>query len=396
MHVKQILGGRPTQPIPGTVMAIIDNLEFDATACWDPKILFVAGNIYAIAYQDLADNLVIVTVDITPDGLIGTAVIDTAIVAAIQTQDVDFIHISANVYAVVYCGAGRDGYISTITINADGTIGAVIDTQAYFVSGVSYIQYPRIIHVSGDIYAIIHRGSGIVDPPPRGAVISTVDIDVDGNIVPGAIDSLSIDTAAGGALDPTIIHISGNVYAAVYTDGSIDGWVRTFDIDALGNIGAMVISSLEFAPVRGNTPEIIHVVGTTYAIAFRGPDSDGWLITVDIDNAGNINPVIVDSFEFDYTYGSSPTIVNISGDLFAIFYYSNTRGLIATVTIDAAGTIAGVRWRAGSGINDTSFRFNATYGGRNDVIAITTNIYAIAYKGPASGQSGQITTVKVS
>ncbi|MBW2602189.1 MAG: hypothetical protein JRD47_09775, partial [Deltaproteobacteria bacterium] len=44
-----------------------------------------------------------------------------------------------------------------------------------------------------------------------------------------------------------------------------------------------VIDTLEFDTSSGYEPDIIHVDGNVYAIAYRGPSDDGYLKTVEIN-----------------------------------------------------------------------------------------------------------------
>ncbi|GAJ10728.1 unnamed protein product [marine sediment metagenome] len=126
------------------------------------------------------------------------------------------------------------------------------------------------------------------------------------------IDTLEFDPAHGN--HPEIIHISGDVYAIAYckTNAPRPGYLKTVSIDSGGVIGT-VIDTLEFDAGGGVNPSIIHISGDIYAIAYSGPDSDGWLATVEISSAGAIADTIIDSHEFDTSLGGSPHIIHISG-----------------------------------------------------------------------------------
>ncbi|GAJ16267.1 unnamed protein product, partial [marine sediment metagenome] len=131
------------------------------------------------------------------------------------------------------------------------------------------------------------------------------------------IDSLEFDPVAGYYSD--IIHVAGNIYAIAYTDSDDHGWLKTVSIAGNGSIGA-VIDSLEFDPVWGYLPVIIHIAGNVYAIAYEGgPGYNGWLKTVSIAGNGSIGAVI-DSLEFDPAVGSYPDIIHIAGGVYAIAY----------------------------------------------------------------------------
>ncbi|GAH66468.1 unnamed protein product, partial [marine sediment metagenome] len=75
------------------------------------------------------------------------------------------------------------------------------------------------------------------------------------------------DTLDLGAIlfqDNNIIHISGNIYAVAYQNGSI----LTITINDAGGIGS-VIDTLAFDAV-GSQLRTIHISGDIYAIVYRG------------------------------------------------------------------------------------------------------------------------------
>ena len=96
----------------------------------------------------------------------------------------NIIHISGNVYAIAHAGLGFDGMIQTIEIFPNGLITRpYLDSYEYnTVKG----DFPRIIHISGNIYAIAHQGEG---GGQADGQIRTVEILPDGTIIPTVIDS---------------------------------------------------------------------------------------------------------------------------------------------------------------------------------------------------------------
>ena len=160
----------------------------------------------------------------------------------------------------------------------------------------------------------------------------------DGQITEAIIDSVEFDNAKGKT--PNIIHISGNVYAIAYAGDGDDGWLITGTITAAGQITDTLIDSLEFDPVKGNTPNIIPISGNVYAIAYAGDLDDGFLITVTIATDGQITDTVIDTLEFDTSQGKTPNIIPISGDVYAIAYAGNAdAGSLKTVTIATDGQI---------------------------------------------------------
>ncbi|MFC1916188.1 hypothetical protein ACFLW4_05805, partial [Chloroflexota bacterium] len=148
-----------------------------------------------------------------------------------------------------------------------------------------------------EVYAIPYAGNG--DP----GYLKTVEISSSGNITDTVIDTLNFDTVRGKT--PDIIHISRDVYAIAYTGGPADGdlgQLKTVEVDSdgtdSGNITDTVIDTLEFDAGRGKVPDIIHISGNVYAIAYQGGPSAtdlGQLKTVEITSSGNITDTAIDS-----------------------------------------------------------------------------------------------------
>lgn len=340
------------------------------------------------------------------------AVIDSLEFDPADCQFPKIIHISGNVYAVAHQGTSAQGWIRTMSIDLDGDIGAsVIDSFQYSSTNG---EFPDICHVFGDVYAIVYTRN-----------VSTITIDSDGNIGASLIDTLqldwpnftcgnikhiygdiyaiayagtsvvgiikTVDIANNGTIDnsivdtftfdagrgnyPVLIHIHGNVYAIVYTGPDNDGWLCTLSIDNFGNISASVIDSLEFDAGEGNRPDICHVSGDVYVISYTNAGYDGKLITVDISASGVIDNSIIDTFTLPGTWGMHTKIINPSGDLFAIAYCDvGNDGWVSSITISAAGDIAA------SCID--SLEFDAVQGAMPDILHLSGDIYASPFRGP--------------
>lgn len=311
----------------GNIGTIIDTLDFDTTTVVYCHLVHISGNAYAVAYQSLpTGDGFLKTVNIDSNGNIGT-VIATLEFDTTSCNYPFLIHISGNVYAIAYQGPGNDGFLKTMTIDSDGNIGSVIDTLD-FETDTCY--YPHLVHISGAIYAIAYKGPG------GDGFLKTMSIDSEGNIG-SVIDTLEFDTSLCDY--PFLIHISGNVYAIAYRGPGADGFLKTMSIANSGDIGA-VIDSLEFDTDYCSEPHLIHILKDAYAIAYRGSDGDGWLKTVRIATNGDIGAVI-DTLEFDTDYCHDPSLIHVSGlgpvrgDIYAIAYQGpDTDGWLATMDIE--------------------------------------------------------------
>lgn len=287
----------------------------------------------------------------SPMGVVDTLQFDTGF-----NFTLDFIHISGDVYAVVYAGPDNDGWLKTVTIDSDGNIGDTITDFLEF--DTDYCYSPTIIHISGNVYAIAYCGPGY------DGWLKTVTIEANGNIG-SIIDDFEFDGLRGST--PCIYYITGTTYAIAYSGDNNHGWLKILTITTGGLIGA-VLASKDFDSVYCREPNIIHVSGNYYAIAYRGPDSDGFLITVLITGAGIGS--IIDTWEFDETYGWGPRLIHIAGEVFAFTYTgADFDGWLRTVTITSAGFISEI----------ASLEFAPDSGWHTDIIHVSGNLYAIVY-----------------
>ena len=105
-----------------------------------------------------------------------------------------------------------------------------------------------------------------------------------------------------------------------YAGAGDDGFLKTVEISSSGEIMDEELDSLEYDPVKGKTPDIIHISGDVYAIAYAADGDDGWLVTVTIATNGQITNPVIDTLEFDTSNGEEPILLPISGDVYAIAY----------------------------------------------------------------------------
>ena len=229
---------------------------------------------------------------------------------------------------IVYTDNSNDGWVQTIKLNSDGGIAGILDTLEF---DPQFCNNPNLIHVSGSIYAICYRGQG------SDGTIKTVEIATDGSINDTIQDNLVFDS--DDCKEPDIIHISGNVYAISYTGDDEDGFLKTVEILPDGDVTA-VIDTLEFDEFEGKLSNICHITGDIYSILYEGEDSDGFLKTVEIAANGDITDPVIDTLEFDSNVGKDPDMVHVSGDFYAIAYEGQGQdGYLKTVEIDVTGDI---------------------------------------------------------
>ncbi|MCK5031335.1 MAG: hypothetical protein KAR64_07705, partial [Thermoplasmatales archaeon] len=314
----------------GDIKSVIDTSGFGIIDAYEPDMVHVFGGIYVIACRDNENDGYLITIEIDNNGLTEKGYIDMLEFAPSDCYEPCIMHISGDVYAVVYRGPDNDGFIKTVEIANDGQItNSAID---YLEFNTIYGGDPDIIYVNGTIYAIAHTGDN------SNGYITTVRIENNGSIVDSIIDIFAFDIADVGVSEEfDIIHINGDVYAIVYRNPDSDGYLKTIEITSGGLIS--IIDAYSFDTFDGYTPSIVFVNGTIYAIAYGGFNDSGSLKTVEIANDGQITGSIIDSFEFD-TYGKEIEITNIKLKVYAITYRGpDNDGFIKTVEIANDGQI---------------------------------------------------------
>jgi hypothetical protein len=397
------------EKFPGNITEEIDRMNFFgnlSATCSEPDIIHVENStdlsLYAIAYHDDTQGYVS-TIRITNTGDIQN-VVQTIPLSVTHFMEPDIIHISGQIYAIVFGATEsqveKKGHIVTISINDAGVITQLntFDFPAY------YGREPRIVHVEGDTYAVTFGGCALSYSVQTGKLftiaigssgqilnhtinelkfpqnfssetdiipitsniyaliyngigeqeeyIRTVKILSDGTIVSGSfIDSFQFGLPSDW-LEPTILHVSGDIYAisngADSNNQQRNGFVQTVSIHSDGTIQHSVISSLSFPIPYATETEMVSVGNNIYAIAFSGGNSSmtkrGFLTTIDIDSTGLISGAVDDVYEFTGSKGLKPSILPLFGgtDRFAIVYGAggvNTDGFLVTTKIDTVGLL---------------------------------------------------------
>jgi len=314
-------------------------------------IVQVAGDVYAFVYSRGVLGNRVATVTITSAGAIAAvAIADWQYAALASAWWGGFLKIAPGVYASVYADAVNKGTLITFQINDDGTIPAVIFDTLTFEPGAAatILRGDNFLHVGGNIYALAYQIAVGANTMTR---IATIDIDAAGNIGAALIATLDLLENTNHAMD--LVHISGNIYAVADAGaGAVTSKVRTLTIDAAGNIGAAAISTLVLDNASiGSKPKLFQVSGTVWAVAYTAPvpGLQGRVKTFTIDAAGNIGAVII-SFDFDANViGTCGMAFGVGTTNFTIFYEApdpTHPGRVAwwgvTLNITTAGVVTGI------------------------------------------------------
>ena len=240
------------------------------------------------------------------------------------------MQVDSDTYALAYEGKDSDGFISTFTISSDGTSIVKVDTLEHdTVRG----QHNSLVHVDSDTYALAYTGED------EDGFISTFTIDSNGNIAAVKTESegnnLEHDTNRGSF--NSLVHVVSDTYALAYTSHGEDGFISTFTIDSNGNIAAVKTQSegnnLEHDENKGIYNSLVQVDSDTYALAYTGTDTNGFISTFTISSDGT-SIVKVENLEHDTDVGNYNSLVQVDSDTYALAYTSGQKdGWIMTFTI---------------------------------------------------------------
>ncbi len=324
------------------------------------------GGIYAIGYEESANELAIKTLQVYNYGVLAAPIIDyVKIDEATNAIEPVILRIRDNVIVIAYDGAGEVGWLKTVYITGEGQVTDITDSLQYDTTGIN----PDIINVSGDIYAIAYTGPG------GQGKLTTVEISQDGLIGDAIIDTLTFDSNTGD--DPNLVHVSGNIFAIAYQGKQGDGYVATVEIAPDGQIANSVIDSYEHCTSNADRPDIAHVSGNIFAIAYGGQGGPGYVDTITIATNGLITKSVIDILNFDSSNGSHPSMVavvdNAVDNIFAIAYEGQASdGRLCTVGIASNGQIQNT-------VIDY-LRHESVTGADPSILHIYGNIFVVAYQ----------------
>jgi hypothetical protein len=115
----------------------ISTLNFDTTGGYEPYILFATGTVYAISYRNSTNLGVVKTYTIATNGTITQTVIDTLQFDTAAGYEPWLISVGTGMYAVAYRGASNLGYLKTLGISTTAGSGAAVFSVQSVASGTT-------------------------------------------------------------------------------------------------------------------------------------------------------------------------------------------------------------------------------------------------------------------
>ena len=289
-----------------------------------PHIIKIAANIFAIVYQGTNYYLTVETVSISDDGLTIASIAELAL-NALDSRAPKIIHVAGNIYAVSYLQTGVTTVkVMTITITPAGGITGLIDTISLTTAG-NY--YTSIVAVGGSIFAVQYIDT------VSGVSVATIEISAGGVITDTVIDTQIIDAATLNRAHVMTEALPG-VFVIAHTGTDLDGFVSSVTISAAGAISA-VLDTLEIFTADSEQFHIIHIGLGICAVTFKKTVLlDGTITTIEVDAAGAIKDTIDDTLDFETTSFVDGMLLRITGDIYAVFYGGpGNDGFVRTLNI---------------------------------------------------------------
>lgn len=324
------------------------SLIFETERTYHTKILKITDNIYAIAYKKRVScgdecsqyRATIVTVSVSSNGEITK--IKNAKTFDYESDTINFIHVSGDIYALVFQGSKDDGYILTVNINQDGTIGSQQNVLEFDNSDG---REPVITHLKDDLFVIAYtqRYSCGEECSAYRAKLVTLTISTDGKTISKKKSQTIYPTDTTriySTYRPSIIRISDSIIAVAMYIKNSGGNVKTFAISSNG-LAITEIDSYKFDSATIDYTNIDHITNNIYAITFSKEYSGGYVKTISITDSGDIGSSVLGTFTIDNNDCDRPELIQINNKIYGVIYEgSSSNGFFTTFSIDASGMIS--------------------------------------------------------
>nr|ABZ08407.1 hypothetical protein ALOHA_HF4000APKG2O16ctg17g1 [uncultured marine crenarchaeote HF4000_APKG2O16] len=232
-----------------------------------------------------------------------------------------------------------------------------------------------LVKVDDDTYALAYAGSD------NDGYITTFTISADGNTI-SKVATLEHDTNAGSY--NSLVKVDDDTYALAYTGNGTDGYITTFTISADGATISKV-NTLEHDTDYAIYNSLLQIDSDTYALAYSDSEDDGFITTFTISADGSTITKVA-TLEQDTNNGKDNSLVKVDANTVALAYSGVEQdGYIKTFTIPADGS---------SITQVQSLEHDTDHGVSTSFLQMSTSDYALAYYG--SHGNGYISTFTIS
>ena len=373
-----------------------NNFEYDDADGLYNSLVQVDSDTFALAYRGTDADGFISTFNISSDGTtitkLHTIEHDTEF-----AWDNSLIKVDSDTFALAYGGDnggfGRPaGFISTFTIDSDGTITPIrIQNHAAFASASANLIHDTnegsvnsLVHVNDDTYALSYERNGLF------LQIATFTISSDGATIT-ELDQLNQDaTNCNDKQLQSLVKVDSDTVVRAYCGSGGDGFLRTFSIAENGDITKK--STYEFDTSQGTEHFLVQVDSDTIAVAYENAEVSGGSVT---ERNGVIKTFTINSSDeiseadsLEHHSGNTPStgnaednfLVKVDSDTFVLAYDDGSAGndgFISTFTIDSDGTITGLRTANGG----DNLEHDTLHSTNRSLVKVDSNTVALAYGG---------------
>jgi hypothetical protein len=349
----------------------LNNFNYGPAFGYEPDIIHVSGNVYAVVYRDQAEIGVLKSVKIASDGTITEDIYNNSLSISDKCYWPKIVHVSDDIYMVAFIQSSinpKFANLRTLRMLDNGTTGPVLGSHTF---GAKEVYDHCLIGISNNVTALVYRDK------ENSGIIKTITISDNGTNINLDNENSSFEFESINCFEPNIMRLSGNVYAIAYRGIDNLGYLKTVQIEDNGIISDHVIDTLVFDSInRTYNPQIIHVSGNIYGIVYRAETKNGIITTVEISNEGNITDQNIDNLLYENDYSELPKITHMHSNIYIIAYQSDqTDGYIVEISINSDGSISN------SILSKYKFNTGTNYHGMEpDIIRVTDNIYGVAFR----------------
>ena len=289
------------------------------------SLVQVDSDTYLLAYTGPDNDGFISSFTISSDGTSITEIVQLEH----QTSHAEYnslVQVDSDTYSLAYSGPDDDGFITTFTVPSNGSTITEVTTIEH---NTSYSSFHSLVQVDSDTYLLGYTGSG------EDGFIATFTISSDGASIT-EVSELEHQTSKAGY--NSIVKVDADTYALAHSGPNEDGFITTFTVPSNGS------SITEIATIEHNTSDALYnsltqVDSDTYVLAYSGPNEDGYISTFTISSNGS-SITEVDEIEHDTDKGRHNSIVQIDSDTYALAYEGlNSDGFIKTFSVLSDGAL---------------------------------------------------------
>ncbi|HWR27287.1 MAG TPA: LamG domain-containing protein [Candidatus Thermoplasmatota archaeon] len=375
---------------PQLLPPILDIVDLEEKFGYTPYIIYVGGDCYAIVSEDQGKRGTLQTVFIDPEGGITNKSVEyfgnsqgSILLRPMITQMTDSMYLVSFNSKI---GGNLYIHLRTYNISTDGSIeytGYELVFQDY-TSSANQPNRASLQKITDKLYAIAYW------VPNYGGILKTLTISPTGEFDASSVKMIRYDPVAG--YEPSLINVTQNVTALAYRDASNHGILKTFNISSTGDI-SYTGKTTPFDSSSGYEPSLIQVSGKVYAVAYRNTDNDGLVKTLNLSSNGSIawtgNML---TFE-DNVPCFDPSIIHAEDDFYVVAYSTgnsgSTTGYIMSLKLGKTGSI----------LSQTESRREFKIDGRDRcynpiILHIYEHLFAISFTGPTD-HPGELITINI-